>query len=488
VTRTRFGASLALPFVCLAAVLAAPAAIARAIADVPNDPYFDDQWGLQDINAPAAWDLSTGAGVKVAVVDTGVRATQPDLVGHVLPGWGFDGTTDDSNDHGTRVSSVIAAIRNNGKGIAGVAPDASIVPIRAFDGASTFDEDTIVQALAQAADSGARVVNASFGTVPPLSGREAARIRAKIDGALAAHPNTLYVAAAGNDGNDNDVDPVYPCSSDQPNLICVGAYKESGALTSNTNYGAQTVDVYAPGESIYTASKFNIYFPDSGTSLAAPFVSGEAALLFSKVPRLSPEEAISLILGSAAPLQAGVAKAGTAGRPDALAALQAAVVDSDRDGVYDVVDACPSQAYSTVDGCDAPPVETPTPIPTVSPAGTPTPTPTPHHEPVPRLRSVKTTVTRCKPHRSCKRSATVKLTPDRSARVSLKVYRQVCVKRRCRWSRVLSTSVNAGTRGARVVVRGPHKRSLKTGLYRLVAVPSSAAGTGRSAEKKFRVR
>src|SRR4051812_34713712 len=110
VTRARFGASLALSLICLSAALAAPA----AAVDAPNDPYFDDQWGLQDINAPAAWDLSTGAGVKVAVVDTGVRATQPDLVGHVLPGWGFDGTTDDSNDHGTRVSGVIAAIRNNG--------------------------------------------------------------------------------------------------------------------------------------------------------------------------------------------------------------------------------------------------------------------------------------------------------------------------------------------------------------------------------------
>src|SRR5262249_23235957 len=119
---------------------------------------------------------------------------------------------------------------------------------------------------------------------------------------------------------------------------------------------------------------------------------------------------------------------------------------------------------------------------------TPTPTATPHHEPVPKLRSVKTTVTRCKPHRSCKRSATVKLTPDRSARVSVKVYIQVCKNRRCHWSRVLFTSVNASTRGVRVGVRGAHKRGLKTGLYRVVAVPSSAAGTGRSATKQFRVR
>ncbi len=483
-TRVRHRASLALPLVCLAAVLAAPAAVA---ADAPNDPQFDEQWGLQDVNAPSAWDLSTGAGVKVAVVDCGVLATQPDLAGHVLPGQDFVGGSGPIDDHGTRVSGVIAATRNNGTGIAGVAPDALIVPIRAFAGTTTFDLDTIVKALAAGADSGARVVNASFGSDPDLSSRDRAQVRAKIDAVIAAHPNTLYVAAAGNNGTDNDENPVYPCSSEQPNVICVGAYKESGALTSTTNYGADSVDLFAPGQLIYTTWRLG-YFPDSGTSMAAPFVSGEAALLFSKVPRLSPAEAISLILGSAAPLQAGLAKAATAGRPDALAALQAAVVDSDRDGVYDVVDACPAQAYSTVDGCDTPPVPTPTPIPTVSPAVTPTPTPTPQHDAVPRLRSVTTTVTRCKPHKACKRSATVKLTPDRSARVSLRVYRQKCVKHRCRWSRILSTSVNASTRGVKVIVRGPHKRSLATGLYRLVAIPSSAAGTGRSAEEKFRVR
>ena len=102
---------------------------------------------------------------------------------------------------------------------------------------------------------------------------------------------------------------------------------------------------------------------------------------------------------------------------------------------------------------------------------------------------MKTTVTRCKAHQTCKRSATVKLTPDRSARVSLRIYRQVCTNgRRCRWARILFTAVNAGPRGTRVVVRGPHRRSLATGLYRVVAVPSSAAGTGRSATRNFRVR
>jgi hypothetical protein len=120
---------------------------------------------------------------------------------------------------------------------------------------------------------------------------------------------------------------------------------------------------------------------------------------------------------------------------------------------------------------------------------TPIPTPTPRPEPVPKLRSLKTTVTRCKAHRSCKKSATVRFTPDRTAKVSLRVDRRVCTKgRRCRWKRYISTSLTAGTRGGRVVVRGAHKRSLPVGLYRVVAVPSSPAGTGHSTTRKFRVR
>src|SRR5262249_1844033 len=139
-----------------------------------------------------------------------------------------------------------------------------------------------------------------------------------------------------------------------------------------------------------------------------------------------PEAAIELLSSTTQPLTAGgFARATGNGRLDAGAALQSATVDSDGDGVYDVVDNCPTQSYPTTDGCFVapPPTPTPTPWPTVSP--TPTPTPTPHPDPVPRLRSVTATVTRCKPHRTCKRSATVKLTPDRNARVSVRVDLQV---------------------------------------------------------------
>jgi len=477
VTLARRGAALALPFVFLC--LAAP---------VVSDASDFNLWGVEDVKAPAAWSVSRGAGVKVAVVDTGVMAGHDELKGRVV------GDSDVSaNGHGTAVAGVIAADADNNRGIEGVAPDASIVSIRALASDGTQSAPEVVDALDGAGASGARVVNASFGT-PPYGRANNADFSA-VENALAKHPDTLYVAAAGNEGNDNDSHPVLPCNAQAPNLICVGAYSQDRRPWDDSNYGSESVDLLAPGVSIWAPkTPFSTsygYF--SGTSMSAAYVSGVAALLFAKVPRLTPAGAIGLLLSTTRQLPSGAeARSATGGSPDAVAALQAAVIDSDRDGVYDVVDGCPSQAYPTIDGCTPPPepTPTPTPAPTVMPAPTPTPTvgPTEHHDAVPQLRTIKTTVTRCKPHKTCKRSATVRLTPDRSARVSLRIDRQVCVKRRCRWSRVLSTAVTAGTAGARVVVRGTHKRSLPVGLYRVVAVPSSAAGKGRSATRQFRVR
>jgi subtilisin family serine protease len=474
VTRALLGVSLAVPLACL------------CIGATASHASDFNVWGAEDVKAPAAWSLSRGAGVKVAVVDTGVLAEHEELAGRVV------GSETDVQGHGTAVAAVIVADPDNGKGIEGVAPDASIVPIRAFNDTGTQTADSIVDALDRAGASGARVVNASFGT-DPYQRRNASDFNA-VAQVLAKHPDTLYVAAAGNEDNDNDEHPVLPCNADAANLICVGAYAPDRRPWDDTNYGEESVDLMAPGVFIKSATipSTSSYDFFSGTSMSAAYVSGVAALLFAKVPRLTPEDAIALLLTTTRPLAStsgAGARAAAGGSPDAVAALQAAVVDSDRDGVYDIVDDCPAQAYATTDGCVPPPVATPTPQPTVSPAATPTPTPPPRHEAVPQLRSVKTTVTRCKPHKTCKRSATIKLTPDRSARISMKIYQQVCsTKRRCRWARILSTSVSAGARGASVIVRGPHKRSLPIGLYRVVAVPSSAAGTGRSSTRQFRVR
>jgi subtilisin family serine protease len=483
--RRRLLVALPLAFLLVASV---------AAADPPaNDPLFDSQWGLQssndyDINGPEAWGISTGAGVAVAVVDTGVMAEHEDLVDRVIGGgWGFDGTTEDSFGHGTEVAGIIAATRNNRVGIAGVAPDASILPFRAFaDENDVPDPNQIVEGLDRAGASGARVVNASFSTAPMPAGDPDTRATAHaIEKVLAAHPGTLFVTAAGNEGNDNDKTPVFPCSADAPNLLCVGAYTSANRRWRYSNYGAHTVDLFAPGTGILsTWTSGSGYGYDSGTSMAAPFVSGEAALLFSKVPRLSPEGAIGLILGTVRRVDAFASGSVSGGRPDAYSALVAATADRDLDGIYDVVDNCPSEPHATADGCAPPPAPAATP----APPPVATPVPPPRRAPVPRVRSLTARVTRCKAPHACRKSATVKLTPDRAANVSLVVERRVCTRGRCRWSRVLAKAFSASTRGKTVVVRGKRSKSLAKGAYRVVAVLSSGAGSSRPATRTFTVR
>jgi subtilisin family serine protease len=383
------------------------------------------------------------------------------------------------------VSGVIAATTNNGVGIAGVAPDASILPIRAFADTDSVSPTVLADALDRAADSGARVVNASVASEPmSWSWRETYTVQRLMDQVLAEHPSTLFVAAAGNGvvtGNDNDDVPVFPCSSDASNLVCVGASQPDGKPFYASNYGAASVDLFAPGVVIRTTTLGNGYSFETGTSFAAPFVSGEAALLFAKVPQLTPEEAISLILSTARYDPDFAGKSATTGTPDAGAALQSATADEDGDGVYNVVDRCPTQAFATSDGCYQAPLP-----PAATPQATPVPTATPKPEPVPRVRSLTAKVSRCKAGRTCRRSVTVRVKPDRAAKLSLRVERRVCSKRRCRWTRVLTKALSAGTRGATVVVR--RAKGLPKGTYRVIAVPSSPAGTGKAVTRTFRVR
>jgi thermitase len=476
-------ASRTLRVITLAACLTIALPAAAQAADLTR-------WGLDDINAPKAWTLSTGAGAEVAVVDTGVMASHPDLLGRVLPGgWGFDGTTEDSNGHGTAIAGLIAA-HDDQSGITGVAPGASILPFRAFAGADAPSSTEIVEALDRAGASGARVVNASFSTPPYESAtREMWNDIHAIENVLNAHPDTLYVTAAGNQGNDNDEYPVLPCSADVPNLICVGAYTQSGAPMDSSNYGAGSVDILAPGYPIYSTMAGGGYTWKFGeTSMAAAFISGEAALLFAKVPQLTPKEAIGLILANTAPVPEFASKAATAGRPDAFAALSAATADRDGDGAYDLVDDCPGEANATSNGCAGgtpePPVASPTPAPSVMPVPTPAATPVP----IPHLSSLTTTVTRCKAGHKCRKSATVKLRPDRTANVSLRVERKICTGGSCRWTSVLTKVFSASTRGKTIVVRGKGSKSLTKGSYRVVTVLSSSAGSGRPSTHTFRVR
>jgi subtilisin family serine protease len=252
------------------------------IAEDPNDFYYGAQWGLPRIGAPAAWELSSGAGVVVAVVDTGIDATHPDLQGAVLSGYDFvngDADPQDDNGHGTHMSGIIAAHRDNGIGIAGIAPDAMLLPVKVLDATGSGAYSNVASGITYAVDNGARVLNLSL-TGPVQS----SVLQDAIDYAT-AH-DAVVVAAAGNEGSGL---PDYPAAAN--GAVAVAAIDESDAHAAFSNYGSW-IAVAAPGVDIVTTSPGNSYASSSGTSPAAAFGSGVFALLFAFDPTLSRSDAI----------------------------------------------------------------------------------------------------------------------------------------------------------------------------------------------------
>lgn len=229
-------------------VYAEPNYIYRAEA-APNDPLFGDLWGLDRIRAPQAWETTTGsASVTVAVADTGVAYDHPELAPNLLPGHDFVGNDSDARDfsgHGTHVAGTIGAAGNNGAGVVGVNWDVSLLPVRVLDGESSGSNVAIAAGFRYAAAQGARVVNAS------LTGTNFS------DTMLAAideFPETLFVTGAGNDGEDNELAPHYPCSYAAANVVCVAATDENDQLAGFSNWGAAAVDLAAPGTGIYSTA------------------------------------------------------------------------------------------------------------------------------------------------------------------------------------------------------------------------------------------
>lgn len=308
----------------------------------PNDPDYSNgtEWGLPLIGAPAAWNTSTGAnGPIVAVIDTGVDATHPDLGSRVLPGIDLvndDTDPSDDNGHGTHVAGIMAASGNNGIGGAGVCWGCRILPIKALDSAGSGSYSDLASAITWAADHDAKIINMSLGG-SSYSTTLAAAV------SYAQNRGVVVVAAAGNSGVSTRS---YPAAFD--GVVAVGASAADGHLLDFSNYGTDWVDVAAGGCSMST-------WPDGGyrnlcgTSMATPFVSGSLGLLLAADPGATPAQALAAMEQTAGPEC-------TDGTTHGLVHLDAAL----------------SALLPT-----PPPDPTPTPPPDPTPTLTPTPSPTP---------------------------------------------------------------------------------------------------------------
>lgn len=269
---------------------AEPDYVAQALV-VPNDPYYaGSEWHLPKISAPSAWDFSTGASsVVLAVVDTGVQSSHPDLAGRVLAGYDFannDSDPSDDNGHGTSVAGTAAAAGNDGIGVAGVAWKVSILPVKVLDAAGSGYYSSIANGITYAADRGARVINLSLGGTASST-----TLQSAVNYALGK--GCVIVAAAGNNGNSTTV---YPAA--YANVIAVSALNNADALTSWSSYGS-FVDLCAPGENITTTAPGSGYSTVSGTSFSSPIVAGVAALALSVNPALTNTKVGSLLTSNA---------------------------------------------------------------------------------------------------------------------------------------------------------------------------------------------
>jgi thermitase len=272
---------------------AEPDYIARAQPTTPNDPYYASQWGLPKIGAPLAWDMTTGSSaVVIAIVDTGIDLTHPDFdcPGKLMAGWNFvagNNDPDDDNGHGTHVAGIAAACGNNGIGVAGVAWGATLMPVKVLDSVGSGYYSDVANGVTYAVDNGARIVNLSLGGMSDDY---------TLAGAVQyAHDHgVLVVAAAGNCAQDG-----YQCSNIYNPVIYPAAYATTLAVAAtdpDDNWAwfseyLPYVDVAAPGVNIYSTipstDPEGTYGTMSGTSMATPYVSGLAALLWSFAPSLT---------------------------------------------------------------------------------------------------------------------------------------------------------------------------------------------------------
>lgn len=321
-----------------------------------NDPMMEQLWGLKnfgqkdstgvvgkngtDINIEKAWDIQTGSKkMIVAVIDTGVDNNHPDLKANMWKNLtelnGKKGVDDDGNGvvddiygynavtglgdamddqgHGSHCSGTIGAKGNDGKGIVGVNWDVSIMAVKFLDKNGSGTLENAIKAIDYATKMGAKVLSNSWG-----GGAFSQTLFDSIKRSEAA--GAIFIAAAGNDSNNNDSNPSYPAGYLIDNIISVAAHDNKGSIASFSNYGKKTVHIGAPGVNVYssTGGKYDSW---SGTSMATPHVSGVAALLWSNEPQLNAAEIKQRLLVTARPIAGLRGKTRTGAMVDAYAAL-----------------------------------------------------------------------------------------------------------------------------------------------------------------------
>lgn len=257
---------------------------------IPRDARYAKQWHLPKIEAPKAWDITRGAAnVVVAVIDGGVQKNHPKLKSAIVSPYNMvTGTTNYvPDDHGTHVAGIIAAAFNN-QGTVGIAPNVKIMPINVFKGEEA-DAFTVSKAIMHAADKGADIINLSLGGTDYSSTADYAVQYASAKGAT-------IIAASGNEKSGRNM---YPAAN--KNVIAVSAISKKDRLASFSNYG-KYIDVSAPGEGILSTGARSDFIIMDGTSMAAPIVSGTAALLLSKNPFLTGAEVEKVLKSTAVDL------------------------------------------------------------------------------------------------------------------------------------------------------------------------------------------
>ena len=290
----------------------------------PDDSQFDNMWGLHnegqtggtanaDIDAPESWDITTGnPDMVVAVIDSGADMEHEDLAANIwtnpgeipengidddnngyiddVHGWDFAHDDNDPSDtdaicggHGTHTAGTIGAVGNNGTGVTGINWDVQVMPLKIFKQVFFFFCSTtsadIIDAIEYATTMGVRVSNNSYGG-GPFSQAEYNAIRAS---------DMVFVAAAGNEGRNNDTTPSYPASYNLDNIIAVAATDHNDNLASFSNYG-NSVDIAAPGVNILSTTPYDTYDFFNGTSMASPHVAGAAGMLLGENPQLTTRE------------------------------------------------------------------------------------------------------------------------------------------------------------------------------------------------------